>query len=122
MTVSTIANTTQQLAYEYVTDLSHHPDWAMDQMTIEPVGAGPVSVGSKFKHAGTEPFLGGRLHRMNVTVTELEPPFRFGFDTEDGRVEARGLQMGTFGCLTHLTEGPKGDSFAVGEGTGPPNG
>lgn len=87
MTVSTIANTTQQLAYEYVTDLSHHPDWAMDQMTIEPMGAGPVSVGSKFKHAGTEPFLGGRLHRMNVTVTELEPPFRFGFDTEDGRVE-----------------------------------
>jgi hypothetical protein len=49
MTVSTTANTTQQHAYEYVSDLSHHPEWAMDQMTIEPVMPGPVSVGSKFK-------------------------------------------------------------------------
>jgi hypothetical protein len=87
MTVSTIANTTEQRAYEYVSDLSHHPNWAMDQMTIEPVTPGPLSVGSKFKHAGAEPFLGGRLHHMNVTVTDLEPPVRFGFNTEDGRVE-----------------------------------
>jgi hypothetical protein len=87
MIVSTIANTTQQHAFEYVSDLSHHPDWAMDQMTIEAVVPGPVRVGSKFKHAGTEPFLGGRLHHMNVTVTNLEPSARFAFDTEDGQVE-----------------------------------
>lgn len=87
ITVSTVANTTQQHAFEYVSDLSHHPDWAMDQMTIEPVVPGPVRVGSKFKHAGIEPFFGGRLHHMNVTVTDLEPSARFGFDTEDGLVE-----------------------------------
>ena len=87
ITVSTVANTTQQHAFEYVSDLSRHPDWAMDQMTIEPVAPGPLRIGSKFKHAGAEPFLGGRLHHMNVTVTDLEPPGRFGFDTEDGQVE-----------------------------------
>lgn len=46
MTVSTIANAAQQDAFEYVSDLSHHPDWAMDQMTIEPVTPVPLGVGA----------------------------------------------------------------------------
>ena len=86
MVFTTRVKTTQDRAFHYVSDLSKHPEWAMDQMTIEPVSAGPPAVGSIFKHSGTEPLLRGRLHHQTVSITDIEPYRKFGFDSNDGRI------------------------------------
>jgi len=84
--VNTLASTSPNRAYDYVSQLPRHGEWATDDLTIEPVAAGPVRVGSTFSSAGTEPFLGGRVHHMKLTVTNVEPGRRFAFDSEDGLV------------------------------------
>lgn len=86
ITVNTLASTSPDRAYDYVSQLPRHGEWATDDLKIEPVDAGPVQVGSKFSSAGTEPFLGGRVHHMKLTVTNVEPARRFAFDSEDGLV------------------------------------
>ena len=83
ITVSTFASTSRDGAYDYVSELPRHREWATDDLRIEPLEAGPVEVGSKFTSAGTEPFLAGRLHHMRLTVTDVEPTSRFAFDSED---------------------------------------
>ena len=84
--VNTLASTSPNRAYDYVSHLPRHGEWATDDLKIEPEVAGPVQVGSTFSSAGTEPFLGGRVHHMKLTVTNVEPGRRFAFDSEDGLV------------------------------------
>jgi hypothetical protein len=67
-------------AYGYVADILKHPEWGMDDMTMEAVTPGEAKVGSRFKAEGT---LFGRRNPSTVVVTDLQPPRRLEFEAED---------------------------------------
>jgi len=67
-------------AYAYVADFLHHPDWAMDQMTIS--GDGPATVGSKYKAVG---HLFNKPNPSTVTVTALDAPSSLEFEAQDAK-------------------------------------
>ena len=64
-----------EAAYDYVADVSHHPDWAMDPMTVD-----VLEDGKRYRCAA--PFF-GRPNPSTVTVTDSQRPSRFAFDAED---------------------------------------
>lgn len=74
-------HTTPEAAYDYVADISRHPEWSYgpDQMKIEGE-AGPAKVGSVYRASGK---LVGRDNPSTVTVTEVDPPRRIEFEAED---------------------------------------
>lgn len=71
-----------QAVYDYVADLSKHPEWAMDDMVIKAETPGPAQVGSRYQAEGT---LFGRRNPSTVTVTALDPPRRLELEAQDGQ-------------------------------------
>lgn len=84
--VSTTAKTTHREAFDYISDLTRHGEWATDELKIVPVNTTSPKVGAAYKSAGAEPFLRGRLHHMDLTVTDIESPTKFSFDSTDGMI------------------------------------
>lgn len=83
--------------FDYLVDVSRHPEWSPDDMRVEPLDSGPVTVGSRFRTSGT---LFGRRNHATVEVTRMQHPGRFAFVATDSR-----------GPLTHeftLTRDPAG--------------
>jgi polyketide cyclase/dehydrase/lipid transport protein len=64
--------------FEYLADLTKHPEWGTRKMEITPATSGPVGVGSKFTHVGHQ--MGA--HREEVTVTEFQPPTKLAFESK----------------------------------------
>jgi uncharacterized protein YndB with AHSA1/START domain len=66
--------------FEYLADVSRHPEWGSDMTTSEAQQAGPPAVGSSY---ATEGILNGKPNRSMVTITALEAPRRLAFDAGD---------------------------------------
>ena len=70
-----------QTVFDYVSDLTHHPEWSGGRLKIEAVTPGPVAVGKEYISHGD---VAGQKDRPNtVQVTEYESPDRFGFVSKD---------------------------------------
>ena len=69
-------------AYDYVSDLSRHGEWASeaDQMTIQADAPGEPAVGKTYSAEGT---LLGKRNASKVTITALEPPRTVEFEYVD---------------------------------------
>jgi uncharacterized protein YndB with AHSA1/START domain len=67
-------------AYDYVVDIMRHPEWGMDEMTMQADGQSAPAVGNRYKAEGT---LFNRRNPSTVTITALEPPRRIEFEAED---------------------------------------
>lgn len=82
-------------AFDYVSDLTRHPEWSGGELKIEPVAPGPIAVGKEYVSRGEVAI---QKERPNtVRISEFEPPQRFGFVAKDP----------DFGDVTHefqLTE------------------
>jgi uncharacterized protein YndB with AHSA1/START domain len=86
--MATLIRTTQvqvhaplQTVFEYVSDLTKHPEWSGGQLKIEAVSSGPIAVGKEYRSKGE---VGIQKERPNtVQVTEYEPPHKFGFAAND---------------------------------------
>lgn len=63
-----------------VADLTRHPAWAANPLTITANDARPLSVGKTYQSAAT---VRGLAFRANLRVTVFEPPTRFGFAGDD---------------------------------------
>jgi uncharacterized protein YndB with AHSA1/START domain len=78
-----------QSTFEYVSDLSRHPDWS-GGLRIEPVTPGPIAVGKEYISHGV---VAVQKDRPNtIRVSHYEPPRRFGFVAKDP----------DFGDVTHV--------------------
>jgi uncharacterized protein YndB with AHSA1/START domain len=78
-----------QTAFDYVSDLTRHPEWSDGELRIEAVEPGPISVGKKYQSRGQ---VAVQKNRPNtVQVTGYEPPHRFAFAANDP----------DFGTVTH---------------------
>jgi hypothetical protein len=70
-----------QAAFDYVSDLTRHPEWSGGQLKIEALTPGPIAVRKEYFSRGEVAVQKDRPNR--VQVTEYEPPQRFGFVAKD---------------------------------------
>ena len=70
-----------QSVFDYVSDLTKHPEWSGGELRIEAVSPGPVAVGKEYSSHGQ---VATQKNRPNtVQVTEYAPPRVFSFVAKD---------------------------------------
>jgi len=70
-----------QTVFDYVSDLTRHPEWSGGRLKIEAAAAGPVAVGKEYISHGD---VAAQKDRSNtVQVTQYESPQKFGFVAKD---------------------------------------
>jgi len=74
----TTTSASAERAFEYVADLTKHPDWSSHGLKISQSSPGPVAVGTTFT---TEAHQFGKQNDT-VTVSELVPGRRIAFETK----------------------------------------
>lgn len=83
-----LVNVPLQIAFEYVSDLTRHPEWSNGELKIEAVNTDPIGAGKEYHSKGTVANI--QKDRPNkLTVTEYEPHHTYGFAASDpdfGRV------------------------------------
>jgi len=78
-----------QKAFDYVSDLTRHPEWSGGELKIEAITPGPIAVGKEYQSRGE---VAVQKNRPNtVKVTEYDPPHKFVFAANDP----------DFGIVTH---------------------
>ena len=70
-----------QQAFDYVSDLTRHPEWSGGELKIEAVTPGPVVIGKEYRSRGEVAVQKDRPNTVRVSV--YEPPHRFGFIAKD---------------------------------------
>jgi uncharacterized protein YndB with AHSA1/START domain len=76
-----------QTVFDYVSDLTRHPEWSSGQLKITEVTPGPVAVGKEYLSQGEVAMQKDRPNK--VQIMEYKSPHRFGFvanDPDFGRV------------------------------------
>lgn len=74
-------NAPVERVYSYLADFPRHPEWAAHPLTLQAATPGPLALGSKFHSVGH--MMGKDCHDQ-VTITELTPNQRIGFEVIDG--------------------------------------
>jgi hypothetical protein len=67
--------------FDYVADLTRHPEWSDGKLTIEPLTPGPIAVGKEYHSRGEAAIQKDRPNR--VRISHYEPPHTFGFVATD---------------------------------------
>lgn len=68
-------------AFDYVSDLTRHPEWSGGELKIDEVAPGPIAVGKEYFSRGEVAIQKDRPNK--VRITEYEPPHKFGFVAKD---------------------------------------
>ena len=76
-----LVSTPLQPAFDYVSDLTRHPEWSGGELKIEAVTPGPVAVGKEYRSRGEVAVQKDRPNTVRVSV--YEPPHRYGFIAND---------------------------------------
>ena len=70
-----------QAAFDYVSDLTKHPEWSGGELKIEAMSTGPIAIGKEYQSRGQ---VATQKDRPNtVQISEYEPPHKFGFVAKD---------------------------------------
>jgi len=70
-----------QTVFDYVSDLTKHPEWSGGELKIEAVTPGPIAVGKEYRSRGE---VAVQKDRPNlVQVTEYDPPHKYGIVAND---------------------------------------
>jgi len=76
-----IVHASLQSVFDYVSDLTRHPEWSGGRLKIEAVKPGPIEVGKEYISHGD---VAAQKDRPNtVQVTQYESPHRFAFVSTD---------------------------------------
>ena len=70
-----------QPVFDYVSDLTRHPEWSGGELKIEAVAPGPIEVGKEYLSRGEVAIQKDRPNR--VKISDYDPPHRFGFVAND---------------------------------------
>ncbi|MCC7187187.1 MAG: SRPBCC family protein [Anaerolineales bacterium] len=79
--VQILINTNLQAAFDYVSDLTKHPEWSGGELRLEAVSSEPIQVGKEYVSKGEFAIQKERPNKLKVT--EFEPPRKFGFVAND---------------------------------------
>jgi hypothetical protein len=67
--------------FEYISDLTRHPEWSGGELKIEALTPGPIAVGKEYGSRGE---VAVQKNRPNtVRISEYRPPHTFGFVAND---------------------------------------
>ena len=72
-----LVNSSLETAFEYVSDLTKHPEWSGGELKIEPVSSGPIAIGKEYLSKGEVALEKNRPNQLQIT--EYAPPRVFGF-------------------------------------------
>jgi uncharacterized protein YndB with AHSA1/START domain len=76
-----LVNAPLQSVFNYVSDLTRHPEWSDGELKIEEVTPGPIAVGKQYASRGEVTI---QKERPNtVRISKYEPPHTFGFVAND---------------------------------------
>lgn len=70
-----------QTVFDYVSDLTRHPEWSGGELKIEAVSPGPIAVGKEYRSRGEVAIQKDRPN--TVQVTEYESPHKYGIVAND---------------------------------------
>lgn len=70
-----------QSAFDYVSDLTRHPEWSGDELKIEAGTPGPIEVGKEYRSRGEVAIQKDRPN--TVQVAQYESPYKFGIVAHD---------------------------------------
>lgn len=73
---SRVIRTTPARAFDYLSDLSRHHEWAINALRVEPLDGPPFGEGSRFRSTGTQ---FGQTLRDEVVITAWEPGRRLEY-------------------------------------------
>ena len=76
-----LVNAPLQSIFDYVSDLTRHPEWSGGRLRIEAVIPGPIAVGKEYISHGEVAIQKNRAN--TVQVTQYEPPHKFGIVAND---------------------------------------
>lgn len=71
----------RQTAFDYVSDLTRHPEWSDGELRVEEITPGPIAVGKEYVSRGDASIQKDR--RNTVRVSLYEPPHLFGLIAHD---------------------------------------
>ena len=74
-------NAPLQTTFDYVSDLTKHPEWSGGELKIEALTSDPIGVGKEYTSRGEVAIQKNRPNQLEVT--EYEPPHTFGFAAKD---------------------------------------
>jgi uncharacterized protein YndB with AHSA1/START domain len=80
-THNVLVNAPLQSVFDYVSDLSLHPQWSGGELKMEAVTPGPIDVGKQYRSRGEVAVQKDRPNTLRISV--YEPPRRFGFVARD---------------------------------------
>jgi hypothetical protein len=80
-THSVLVRAPLQQAFDYVSDLTRHPEWSGGELKIEAITPGPIAVGKEYASRGEVAIQKDRPN--TVRVSEYDPPRSFGFVAND---------------------------------------
>ena len=80
-THQTLIRASLQKSFDYVSDLTRHPEWSGGELKIEALTPGPITVGKEYRSRGEVAVQKDRPNR--VQVTEYKPPYKFAFAAND---------------------------------------
>lgn len=80
-THSVLVHAPLQQVFDYVSDLTRHPEWSDGELRIEAVTPGPIATGKEYHSRGEVLTQKERLNTLRVS--HYEPPHRFGFMAND---------------------------------------
>src|SRR5689334_2882202 len=80
-THQTLIRAPLQKSFDYVSDLTRHPEWSGGELKIEALTPGPITVGKEYRSRGEVAVQKDRPNR--VQVTEYKPPYKFAFAAND---------------------------------------
>lgn len=70
-----------QKVFNYVSDLTRHPEWSGGELKIEAVSPGPIAIGKEYQSRGEVAI---QKERPNIVrVNDYAPPNKFGFFASD---------------------------------------
>src|SRR5512134_1497374 len=70
-----------QRTFDYVSDLTRHPEWSDGELKIEAATPGPIEIGKEYVSRGEVAIQKDRPN--TVRVSKYEPPHTFGFIAKD---------------------------------------
>ena len=76
-----LAHAPLQKVFDYVSDLTRHPEWSGGELEIEAITPGPIAVGKEYQSRGEVAIQKDRPN--TVQVTQYESPYKFAFAAMD---------------------------------------
>lgn len=79
--VQILIHTNLQAAFNYVSDLTKHPEWSGGELKVEAISSEPIQVGKEYISKGEVAIQKDRPNTLRVT--EYQSPHTFGFVAND---------------------------------------